>query len=111
MKPLRVFLLAIAIGLSSCKDERVPALEKRISDLEARTKAIEDNQKAKTDADAKNEARFKECIYSADDDFDTNLRNNGEKNGKGGYSVPTPILEQMQRQKQSRYEECKLLYK
>lgn len=104
-------LLPLILVLSACTDDRVPALEKRVSDLETRLKNIEDNQNAKEKADASSEARFKQCIYDADDDFNVNLRNNGTKNGRGGYSVPTTILEQMQRQKQSKYEECKMLYK
>jgi hypothetical protein len=104
-------LLVVALGLSACKDDRVPSLEKRVSDLETRTKTIEENQKSKLEADATNEARFKQCVYSADDDFDSTLRLNGTKNANGSYSVPTSSLVELQRQKQNKLEECKLLYK
>jgi hypothetical protein len=111
MKSLSIFVLVVALGLSACNDNRVPSLEKRVSDLETRMKTIEESQKAKADTDATNEARFKQCVYSADDEFNSGLRLNGTKNANGSYAVPTPALQQMQRQKENKYEERKLLYR
>jgi hypothetical protein len=44
MKSLSIFLLVVALGMSAYTDECVPVLEKRVSDLGARIKTIEDNQ-------------------------------------------------------------------
>jgi len=111
MKLFSVLLLAMALGLSGCKDDRVPPLEKRVSALEVQVKTLEDAQKAKVTADSTSETRFKQCVTSADDDFTGAIRLNGTKNRDGSYAVPTSSLEQMQRQKRDRLEECKLLYK
>ena len=89
----------------------MPSLEKRVSDLETKIKTIEDTQKEKAQEDATKEARFKQCVYSADDDYDAGLRLNGTKNKNGSYAVPTASLAELQRQKQNKLEECKLLYK
>lgn len=35
---------------------------------------------------------------------------NGKKQADGSYNVPVPVLEQMQRQRESKIERCKLLY-
>ena len=97
--------------LIGCQDNRVPTLEKRISDLESKVKTLEDKQQAKADADSTNEANFKECVRSADDDYNSTLRLNGTKNSNGSIAIDASSLQQLQRQKQSKLEECKLLYK
>jgi hypothetical protein len=110
----RMILLPIAalvIILAGCQDERVPALEKRIADVEAKMKTVEDKQQAKIDADSINEVNFKECVRSADDDYNSTLRLNGTKNSNGSIAIATSSLQQLQRQKQSKLEECKILYK
>jgi hypothetical protein len=112
MKPMIIVpISAFALGLAGCQDNRVPTLEKRIADLESKVKTIGENQQAKVDAASTNEARFKQCVYGADDEFDNALRLNGTKNPNGSYAVPTSSLQQLQRQKQNKLEECKLLYK
>jgi hypothetical protein len=111
MKSLSIFLFVAALGLSACQDNRVPSLEKRVSDLETKMKAIEDDKKARADADAINESSFKQCIFSADEEFSKSIHLNGSKNANGSYAVPTATLQQMNRQKETKYEECKLLYK
>src|SRR5258707_15403218 len=69
MKPFSLLLLAIAIGLCACRHDRVPILEKRVTDLEAKVKTLEDIQKAKSDVDARKEARFNQCVSIADEDL------------------------------------------
>ena len=105
--PVSVLVLILA----GCQDDRVPALEKRTVDLESKVKTLEEKQQAKVDVGSTNEARFKQCVYSADNEFDNGLRLNGTKNKNGSYALATASLEQLQRQKQNKLEECKLLYK
>jgi hypothetical protein len=112
MKPMILLLIAaLVVSLTGCQDNRVPTLEKRIADLESKVNTLEEKQQAQADADSTNEARFKQCVYSPDDEFDNGLKLNGTKNSNGSYAVPTSSLQQLQRQKQNRLEECKLLYK
>ena len=57
----------------------MPSLERRVSDLETKIKTIEDTQKEKAQEDSTKEARFKQCVYSADDDYDAGLRLNEQR--------------------------------
>ena len=111
----RIFLPLVPIvaflTLIGCQDDRVPPLEKRIAELETKVKHLEDLQEARANTDSIKEAGFKECLARADDEFDHALRMNGKKSSDGSYAVPTSILEQIQRQKEGKLEECKLLYK
>ena len=112
MKPTIILSIsALVFVLIGCQDNRVPTLDKRIADLESKVKTLEEKQQAKADADSTNESRFKQCVYSADDEFDNGLRLNGTKNANGSYALATTSLQQLQRQKQNKLEECKLLYK
>ena len=110
-----IFLPLVAIIsfliLIGCQDERVPPLEKRIAELETKVKHLEDLQEARASADSIKEADFRECVSRADDAFDHSLRMNGTRSSDGSYAVPTSTLEQIQRQKEGKLEECKLLYK
>jgi hypothetical protein len=97
--------------LSGCLDNRVLALEKHAAELEIRVKTLEDAQKARADAATISSNEFRQCVQRADDSFDSGLRMNGSKNKDGSYAVPTSTLQQLQRQKESKLEECKLLFK
>jgi hypothetical protein len=103
--------IVVFFALAGCQDNRVPPLEKRITELETKVKNLEDLQEARANADSIKETDFKQCVYRADDEFDHALRMNGSKNSDGSYAVPTSTLQQIQRQKESKLEECKLLYK
>jgi hypothetical protein len=111
----RIFLPLVPIVtvliLTGCQDDRVPPLEKRIAELETKVKNLEELQEARASANSIKEADFRDCVSRADDAFDHSLRMNGTKSSDGSYAVPTSILEQIQRQKEGKLEECKLLYK
>jgi hypothetical protein len=111
----RIFVPLVPIAalfiLTGCQDERVPPLEKRIAELETKVKHLEELQEAKASADSIKEADFRDCVSRADNEFDHSLRMNGAKNSDGSYAVATSTLEQIRRQKESKLEECKLLYK
>ena len=49
------------------------------------------------------------CVAEADATFDRAMAGNGTRHGNG-YNVPVTVVEQIQRQKQGKIEECKLLY-
>lgn len=113
MRRIIVPLVSIVVFfiLTGCQDDRVPPLEKRIASLETKVKNLEDLQQARANADSIKQSDFKDCVSRADDEFDHALRMNGTKNSDGSYAVPTSTLEQIQRQKEGKLEECKLLYK
>ncbi|SRR6266702_1925653 len=111
MKPYSVLFAALTLGLCACQDQRLPTLEKRVADLESKVKTLEGMQKEKSDSVSQNQADFRDCVHAADDDFMQAVRSNGTKNGRGSYSVETQALREIERQKQSKLEECKLLYK
>lgn len=110
MKSLSIFLLAAALGLSACKDDRVPSLEKRVSDLESKVKSLEDKRQKDSDAEAQKESDFKECVAEAKDDYDAAVKRNGAKD-PAGYRLDLRVMQEIEHQKQSKIEECKLLYR
>ena len=111
MKSLSVLLLSACVVLSSCKDERVSSHEKRIADLEAKVKTLEETLKTKSmNAEVKSDQLYK-CVEDANSAYESSLRTYGDKNGFGDYIVPEPKLQQIQREKQGKLDECKLLYK
>jgi hypothetical protein len=110
MKPLGLMLMFISLGVCACQDNRVSALEKRVADLEKKVQTLEASNKADADAVAQKELDFKNCVQQANDDYMTNVRNNGTKT-RTGYSVDTRVMPEIERQKQSKIEECKLLYR
>jgi hypothetical protein len=110
MKSLSVFLLFGAVGLCGCQDQRVSVLEKRVTDLEGKVKTLEEKQKDTADAASEKLAQFTDCVNKANDDYLSAVRSNGTKN-RNGYSVDTRVMEQIERQKQTKLEECRLLYK
>lgn len=102
-----VVLLCMVAG---CQDSRVPALEQRVKQLEERTRQLEAEETKNTNDDDVRRLKLENCVAEANADFQKNLENNGTKARNGSYTVPVPLLEQMQRQKQSKIEECRLLY-
>jgi hypothetical protein len=113
MKPsiLVAIMLAVVIGCGGCQGSRVTALEKRVSELELKVKYLEAAQAKSADARSQQEEEFRSCVVEANDDYHSAIRGNGTKNGAASYSVSLPVLQEIERQKQAKLEECKLLYR
>lgn len=111
MKRASVIFLFLAFGLCGCEDQRVPALEKRIADLEKRVNTLEEVKKQSDESTSQYQADFKNCVDQANDDYFSSIRNNGTKNRDGTYAVDMRIVAGLERQKQNKLEECRLLYK
>lgn len=113
MKPLpqtATLLLVIAAASVGCQDSRVPSLEQRVSRLEQSVQQLETERVKSADDDSARRAKLEGCVAQANATFDSNIASNGTKNRSGTYSVPVPVLAEMQRQKQGKIEECRLLY-
>lgn len=107
------FLAVLGIGISAsvgCQDSRVPNLEQRVSRLEQSVQQLESERDKSAKDDSDRRARLESCVAQANAAFDSNLVSNGTKNRSGSYSVPVPVMAEMQRQKQGKIEECRLLY-
>jgi len=96
--------------LAGCQDTRVNNLEKRIDQLEQTIRQLQADRTKAADDDSARRAKLESCVADADADFQKFLVSNGIKQRNGSYNVAVPVLEQMQRQKQGKIEECKLLY-
>jgi hypothetical protein len=103
-------LLLTISAILGCQDSRVAALEQRVSRLEQSVNQLEAGR-AKTNADelARRE-RLESCVAEANAAFDRDKVSNGTKARNGSYNVPVPVVAEMQRQKQGKIEECRLLY-
>jgi hypothetical protein len=110
VKHISIFSVGLLCAVAGCQDSRFPALEQRVKDLEEHTRQLEAQRTKASEADAAQRAKLESCVADANDDFQKNLEHNGTKAGRGSYNVPVPLLEQMQRQKQAKIEECRLLY-
>ncbi len=110
MKRVHLFAVGLLSMIAGCQDTRVPALEERVKQLEERTRQLEAERTKSADNDAARRGKLESCVADANADFQRNLESNGTKAGHGSYNVPVPLLEQMQRQKQAKIEECRLLY-
>ncbi len=107
-----VHLLGVAVlcVVAGCQDNRVPALEQRIKQLEERTRQLEADRQKASDDDAAKRAKLESCVADANSEFQLSIARNGTKQPNGTYNVPVPLAEQMQRQKQAKIDECRLLY-
>jgi outer membrane murein-binding lipoprotein Lpp len=106
-----VIALAAILVLAGCQDtSKMSDLEKRVGSLEESIRHLEADRTKATDEESLKRARLEGCVADANADFDSNMIHNGTKQRNGSYNVPVPALEQMQRQKQSKIEECRLLY-
>jgi hypothetical protein len=104
-------VLIFAVLTVGCQDSRVPALEQRIGHLEQTVQQLQSERDKSANDRADKIAKLERCVTDANAEFKLNIESNGTKNRDGtGYSVPVPILTEMQRQKQSQIEECRLLY-
>jgi len=105
------FLVAMsaALSLAGCQDTRVTNLEKRVDHLEQTLHQLEADKTKVADDDSTRRAKLESCVADANATFQTDLVSNGTKQRNGSYNVSVPVLEQMQRKKQSKIEECRLL--
>lgn len=110
-------MAVLAFIVAGCEDKRVSALEQRIKQLEDRVQQLqqlevelEKEQVKKADQDSLRRSKLESCAADVNSEFENSLKRNGTQTGKGSYDVPVPVLEQMQRQKQSKIDECRLLY-
>jgi hypothetical protein len=98
------------ILLAGCNNDRVTNLEQRVKQLEERTRQLEAERTKSTNDDDVRRMKLENCVAEANAQFQANLQSNGTKARNGSYNVSVPLLEQMQRQKQAKVEECRLLY-
>lgn len=96
--------------LTGCQDTRLQTLEQRVNRLEQSVHRLESEHSKSASDESALRAKLESCVAEANAAFDRNLVQNGTKARNGGYSVPVPVLGEMQRQKQGKIEECKLLY-
>jgi hypothetical protein len=105
-----IFGAGLAFLSAGCQDSRVTSLEQRVNQLEERTRQLEAERKKVSEDDAAIRVRLVACIAEADADFQSNMERNGTKARNGTYNVPVPLLAEMQKQKQGKIEECRILY-
>lgn len=108
MKRWAVLLILFPIG--GCQDNRVTGLEKRVDRLEQTIHQLEAERTKAADDDSARRAKLESCVADANSVFQTDMVRNGEKQRNGSYNVSVPVMEQMERIKQGKIEECKLLY-
>jgi hypothetical protein len=95
MKSVSALLLVVVFGMCGCQDRQVSTLEKRITDLEIKVKALEEKQKERADEASVKEAEFKDCVENADRDYMQDVRSNGTKNANGSYAVDLRVEQQL----------------
>jgi outer membrane murein-binding lipoprotein Lpp len=100
-------LMVLSVG---CRDARLQTLEQRVNRLEESVRQLESERNKIADDDSARRAKLEACVSDANAAFDRDLASNGTKARNGGYNVSVPILAEMQRQKQGKIEECRLLY-
>jgi len=105
-----LFLAAATLPLSnlSCQDPRVPSLEQRVNNLEQRTQQLETQRAADASQEWKQREGLRLCVANANDEYLSDIRSNGTKNGRDTVSVPVTAMAAMDRRKQpDTYENLK----
>ena len=105
-----VVAMSAALSLAGCQDTRVTNLEKRVDHLEQTLHQLEAEKTKAADDDSARRAKLESCVADANAAFHTDMVGNGTKQRNGSYNVSVPVLEQMQRQRQGKIEECRLLH-
>ena len=105
-----VIAMTAALSLTGCQDTRVTNLEKRVDKLDQTVHQLEADRTKAVDDDSARRAKLESCVAEANADFDRNMISNGTKKRDGSYSVPVPAASEMQRVKQGKIDECRLLY-
>lgn len=109
-KGFLVAAITSALSLTGCQDTRVTNLEKRVGNLEQTLHQLEADKTKAADDDSARRAKLESCVADANAAFQTDMIINGTKQRNGSYNVSVPVLEQMERRKQGKIEECRLLY-
>jgi outer membrane murein-binding lipoprotein Lpp len=110
VKHVSMVALVLVFVVAGCDDNRVPALEMRVKQLEEKIHQLEADRSKSSEDDSARRTKLESCVADANAGFQKNLESNGTKQRNGSYNVSVPLLEQMQRQKQAKIEECRLLY-
>src|ERR1035438_1897529 len=108
MKMLMV--LASALLLIGCENG---AKDLRVQRLEARVDAVEKQLKAKNDADVDRQMKLEHCVnVDAHDAYWNHVEMNGKpiSNKPGAYTAPGYVWDDAQKLRNSKIEECKILY-
>jgi uncharacterized membrane protein YhiD involved in acid resistance len=103
-------IAAVACSTIACQDGRVTRLEQRVSNLEQRTQQLESQHNADANQESQRRENLRVCVANADAQYQSDIRSNGTKNGRDTVSVPVTVMVAMDRRKQQKIEECKLLY-
>jgi len=77
-------------------------------------RAVKSQEEARAAAEnekSQKESSFSLCLSNANLEYQRAIEANGTRTGKGTYSLPVVTLREFDRQKQSKIEECKLLYR
>ena len=108
MKRWASFLLLLP--LAGCQDNRVNNLEKRVDQLEQTVRQLEADRTKSADDDSARRVKLESCVADANATSQADTVSNGTRQRNGSYNIPVPVMEQMQRKKQGKIEECRLLY-
>jgi outer membrane murein-binding lipoprotein Lpp len=102
--------VAGALTLAGCQNARVTDLEKRVDRLEQSTRQLEADRTKAADEDSKRHAKLETCVAEANVAYERSTASNGTRQRDGSYSVPVTSVTVMDRAKQEKIEECRLLY-
>jgi hypothetical protein len=108
------FVFAVIVFLVSvvgCQDKRVAPLEQRVGELEVKMKLLETERAKAADAQSQKEFVFKACVQNANDEYFQDVKANGTRTRNGAYDMPVVTAREIDRRKQQKIEECKLLYR
>jgi hypothetical protein len=100
-------LLCLTTG---CDDSRVKNLEERMSVLEEKTHQLESEKAKSSEENVARQVKLENCVAEANAEFQKDVVSNGTKGRNGLYSVPVSIQSEMEKRKQGKIEECRLLY-
>ena len=115
IKPMKALLqigmlLSATVASIGCQDSRVPALEQRVVQLEQRIQQLESERTKSAGDESERRAKLQGCVEEANATYNQLVSRNGTKTRAGGYSVPVAVLSQMESQRRSGIDECRLLY-
>jgi hypothetical protein len=121
MKRIRIFGLFLIIALSvGCKDARVASSEQRITGLEQRANSEEQRanlleQRIKAleakppgnMSESMQQVNLESCVSQANAAFEKEIISKGTKTTNGSYNVPDQVRAELEKQKQTKIEQCK----